>query len=252
MSQPWYVTAFGEHYNDLYHHRNETDARRAIDFVISRCVAPADERVLDLCCGAGRHCLIWAERLGANAQIVGLDLSPNLLADAREAGCDAGLNLRIMRGNMSVLPCRSGAFGMVLNLFTSFGYFEDDADNERVFAEIARVLRPGGYFFFDHIHPPRLRSTLVPESRRVTPSGVEAVERRKIDETTSRVTKQIELRSENGETKRLHESVRFYSTEELVEIGGRNGLTLSESFGDFDASPLHDDSPRAIRIFRRP
>ena len=251
MSDPWYVTAFGGHYTDLYHHRNDDDARRAIECVgRHHDLDPQAGPILDLCCGTGRHAMQWLERFGNGVDIVGLDLAPNLLQDAARDASANGHGLSLVRGDMRFLPFPDASFRLVLNLFTSFGYFTDQAENQAVFDEVRRVLcDSSGHFVFDHINPPRLRGTLVPESRRRTPSGTEVTEKRTIDEARSRVEKTIEIR-DGDETRSILESVRFYERDEVHTMAEQAGLAIEHEMGDFDDSPLTPDSARAIYVLR--
>ncbi len=251
MTEPWYVSAFGIHYNDLYHHRDEEDARRAIEFLRrdQASAAPAGP-VLDLCCGSGRHCVEWLRGNGDSPLMVGLDLAPNLLGDAARAVRAEGLNLSLLRGDMRRLPFSDRSFHLVFNLFTSFGYFHDEAENEAVFSEVARILdRPDGHFVFDHINPDWLKTHLVPRSERTTPGGMVVRETRSVDEEKSRVQKLIEFQIQ-GKPHEIHESVRFYELAEIRAMAARAGFALKTAFGDFDGSPLTPDSPRAIYIFQ--
>src|SRR4051812_5345684 len=105
---------------------------------------PSGSRILDVPCGQGRHAHLLAE---AGFDVDGLDYSPDLLRIARKRG--TGRTLRYTRGDMRKMPARwSGRFDAVLNLFTSFGFFVDPADDARVVREIARVLKPGGCFIW--------------------------------------------------------------------------------------------------------
>ena len=248
MSDPWYKAAFGPLYEDIYSHRNLADARRAVDFVRAHGVAPDTEPVLDLCCGAGRHSLQWARQGGRPP--VGLDLSEHLIDRARRTVERTGIGLHLLRGDMRYLPFRNGAFRAVLNLFTSYGYFDDEAENQSVFHEVARVLAPGGRFVFDHIHPEWLRQHLKPETTRRTRTGIEIRERRRIDPKSRRVEKTIEFELD-GEMRRIVESVRLYEPAEIEALGRSVDMELVGEFGDFDASPLGPESPRGLYVFRR-
>src|SRR3954467_10213635 len=105
---------------------------------------PSGARILDVPCGQGRHAHLLAE---AGFDVDGLDYSKELLAKAKRRG--TGNTLRYTRGDMRKLPARwTGRFDAVLNLFTSFGFFADPADDARVIRAFARVLAPGGAFVF--------------------------------------------------------------------------------------------------------
>lgn len=265
---PWYVSAFGELYEDLYRHRGANDARRAVGFLRrERLVPNADGgRVLDLCCGAGRHALLLAGE--DRARVTGLDLAANLLAEAQRQAAGAGLSLPLVRGDMGRLPFADASFALVVNLFTSFGYFEDEADNRRVLAEVARVLEPssrradlntmrdgavlaaagGGCAVLDLIHPAWLRAHLVPESERTTPAGRLVREWRRYAAERRRVEKRMEIVSPDGSVRRLMESVRCYEPEEVAAMAQEAGLRVAAAFGDFDSRPLTADASRAIYV----
>ena len=285
MTQPWYETAFGPHYADLYSHRDEACARRAVDFLLRHHNPESSGgRALDLCCGAGRHAFEWIRRTRAglhrrpaglhrrpaglhrrpaglhrrsaglhrrSAGLVGVDLSPYLLADASRESRRLDLQLPLARADMRHLPFRDRTFRLVFNLFTSFGYFMDEGENERVFAEVARVLeKPGGRFVLDHINPSYLRANLEPETARTTRRGARVRERRTIDPETRRVEKRIEIAWEDGRRSEALESVRLYEPEEIGSMAARHGFDVEAAFGDYDDSPLDERSPRGIYILR--
>jgi len=248
MDMPWYQIAFGPHYSDLYAHRDRQDARRALCFVDDVLgLDPTEGRVLDLCCGEGRHSLELLER-HPRARVTGIDLSEHLLDRALRNSRTEGRALSLVRADMRTLPILDGVFTLVLNLFTSFGYFREPRENRKTFLEVGRVLRPGGAFVFDHINPAWLRNNLKPETARTTPSGIQVRESRWIDEENRRVEKRIEFESD-GCRESLLESVRLYEPEEVLEMGKDAGLDPLDRRGDFDGRALTAESPRAIYVF---
>ena len=149
----WYQSWFGEAYLELYPHRDEAEARRAVALLVREGVVKTGARVLDLACGAGRHAVELAQQ---GARVTGLDLSAVLLKAAR-----ARWPGPLVRADMRYLPLRSGSFDAVLNLFTSFGYFASDEESEGVLRDVARVLVPGGWFALDFLNAPAVRAKLV-------------------------------------------------------------------------------------------
>jgi ubiquinone/menaquinone biosynthesis C-methylase UbiE len=250
MSEAWFQKAFGPEYSDLYAHRDSRDAERAMGLIrgLDEIDLP-NMRVLDLCCGEGRHsfqALRWNPRL-----VVGMDLSPWLLKTAARVKRDTRQALHIVRGDMRSLPFRSASFDLVLNLFTSFGYFHEEEQNEGVFRELRRVLvASGGYFVIDHVNPAWLEKNLVPESERFTPRGARVHEwRRIVGESPFRRVEKRAMVEFGKERREFLESVRLYEPSEMTTMAARWGLVLHRSFGDFDAGPLGPDSPRAIYVF---
>lgn len=240
---PWYVAAFGPGYRDLYPHRDLESARREARWLTDH---GARGRVLDLCCGFGRHTLSLCE-LGADA--FGLDLSPALLAQARELTGTASLAGRLVRGDARVLPFAARSFDALVMLFSSFGYFDERGDR-LVLEEIARVLRPGGTAIFDLMNPPYVRAKLVPESRRVR-NGATIVETRRLEGDGRFVVKHVDVAVAGGESRQWRERVRLYEASEFDELLRAHGLVPRGAYGDYDATAQTDASPRQIRVAQR-
>ena len=255
-SFPWYRKAFKGQYLELYAHRNEADAARAVDFLRAAGGLEQDHRLLDLCCGAGRHLSKLAPWLRWSA---GLDLSHTLLAEARRlmrperSGLSRPPSSRwcLVEGDMRALPFRAASFRFVINLFTSFGYFEAEEENLKVLDGIARVLSPSGTFVLDHINKSYLEESLQPHTERELEDGTRIEERRSFDRSSCRVRKSIQWSPLEGEPIEWTESVRVYDEEELSETLEERGLKVTGRFGGFDASTLRPDSPRMILVARR-
>ena len=229
----WFESWFGEQYVALYPHRDAAEAEHAVE-LIERRVGRGGLHVLDLACGGGRHARVLSTRW----KTVGLDLSLVLLHLAVKEAPDADF----VRGDMRVLPFREASFELVLNLFTSFGYFEDDASHQRVVQEVARVTSPGGTFVLDFLNTDHLLDTLVPYDEREI-GGKIVEQRREISEDGRFVIKRICIRNESRE---YTERVRLFEKEELSLMMQSSGFDVTDMFGNYDASPHTDGSPRVI------
>jgi len=238
----WFRRAFGADYLRVYRHRDDAAARNEVAFLLSAASPPAGARVLDLACGAGRHARPLSS---AGHRVTALDLSPELLAEARSKEVGP-----LVRADMRSLPFRDAAFDLVVSFFTSFGYFETEADDARMLAGIARVLRPGGRYFIDYLNPARVRATLVPRSERVV-DGLRVLEERSIDPRTRRVEKRVTIEGGEGGPTEYVESVRLYEPDELTTELARAGLETVSRWGDFEGAPLGPDSARAILLAER-
>jgi SAM-dependent methyltransferase len=241
--EPWYVTAFRSGYRELYPHRDLASARREAAWLVEHAVRG---RVLDLCCGFGRHSAAFAE-LGVD--VFGLDLSEELLREAWRDPATAPIAPRLVQGDARALPFRGRAFDAVTVLFSSFGYLGEEGD-ARMLAEIARVVVPGGLVVLDLMNPARVRARLVPESR--TQRGeVLFVERRRLGPGGATVHKDVEARGHGGELRQWSEAVRLYEGAELEAALRRQGLSVAAVHGDFGATPFGPDAPRQLVLARR-
>lgn len=239
LTDDWFEDWFGEEYLALYTHRDELEAERVANLIESRVQLPRGRQALDLACGAGRH----QRELSDHWWTVGLDLSPSLLRAARTA--DGGAPL--VRADMRTLPFRECAFDLVVNLFTSFGYFADDRAHHRVIAEVSRVTCPGGWFVLDYLNAAHVRRTLVPtDVRRVGQHTIE--QERAISDDGRFVRKTITI-GEFGRT--FVERVRLFQPDELRTMVEENGFTVVELLGDYGGTVLGESSTRTILVARR-
>ncbi len=229
MSVEWYRVAFGEVYPLVYGHRDDAEAARAAAAYAGRFRQATP--VLDVACGAGRHAAAFA---AAGLETLGLDLSEFLLVEAVER---RGLSGRMVLGDMRRLPFCGGALGGVINMFTSFGYFDDEADDARAVAEVARVLRPGGRFLIDFINATTVGRVRAETTRR-REGDVQIEERRERDDSGRHLCKHVRVLRPDGEEVSYREQVRLYEPAELEALLASAGLRVVERFGDYDAGPF--------------
>ena len=241
--EPWYKEAFRSDYRRVYAHRDLSSARDEARFLLARGLTG---KVLDLCCGFGRHTLALSE-LGV--EVIGLDLSMELLREARTLENAQRLDGRLLRADATALPLRSSSFDGVVNLFSSFGYFGELGD-ARMLSEIARVLRPGGCAILDLMNPAFVRANLRSESAR---EGRDFLvrETRALSEGGRRVTKEVEVRLAEGGIRRWREEVRLYEEAEMRSLLAGRGLSVEVLHGDFKGGAFTPQSERMLMTARR-
>lgn len=243
MTADWYAQSFGKDYLIVYKHRDFSGALREVRAMADWLGLPRGARVLDLCCGMGRHALALAE-LGY--RVTGVDLSRVLLEEAKKH--DPADSVTWVRGDMRNVPL-NGPFDAVVNLFTSFGYFAGDEENGAVLQEMGRLLRPGGRFLLDFLNPGHVRRHLVPRSVR-TVDGETIEEMREIRD--GRVEKTIVIRSGAGGERRYKESVKLYEKADFKRLMQGTELAVERVFGDYDGSDhVAESSPRLILLGRK-
>jgi SAM-dependent methyltransferase len=231
----WFEEWFGEEYLQLYPHRDAAEAERAVALILARVGFAPGWRVLDVACGAGRHARAFE---AAGARCVGLDLSAALLRVARGV-----TGAPLVRADMRALPVRSGSMDLTVNLFTSFGYFERDAEHAAALHEMVATVRPRGWFVIDFLNAPAVRAQLVPlETRRLNGTDVRVA--RSVSPDGRYVCKTIEAPS----GRRFSERVRLFGAEEIETMLADAGVAVRHRFGDYDASTPRPDSPRTILL----
>jgi SAM-dependent methyltransferase len=228
---PWFERAFAAEYLELYRHRSPVQGRAQVHQMLTAGLLPRVGRVLDLCCGAGRHLLPMRD---AGLDAVGLDLSADLLAAGALAGC-------AVRADARRVPFKGGLFDAVTNLFSSFGYFADDADHRRVLAEVRRVLKPGGRLVIDHMNAAVTIRELAPETIDERESATFR-QRRRYDAGNRRIIKEVEYTPKGGLPRQWIESVRLFTPAELDDFLAGAGLRPNARYGDLDGSPFVENS----------
>ena len=235
----WFEEWFGEDYLHIYQHRDEMEAERAIELIATNLAGRRIDTVLDLACGAGRHTRVLRERWWT----VGLDLSMSLLKIARKESSDAPY----VRADMRELPFAESSFDLVVNLFTSFGYFGDDSEHIRVLACVGAAMKHGGTLVIDFLNASQVRRDLVAYDERVE-NGITIEQRRAISPDDRFVEKTIRLR-ESG--KEYIERVRLLSPRDLQRMLIATGFRIAKLFGDYSGGDWSEDSPRTILFASR-
>ncbi len=231
----WFEEWFGETYLEMYPHRDENDAAAAVE-LISNVAKLKSGRVLDLASGPGRHSNVLRNHA---RQVVGVDLSAPLLRRARQ---DYSPPLSVVRGDMRFLPLAASSFDLVVNLFTSFGFFETDDQHGAVLGEVARVLCRSGWFVLDYLNASRVRDDLV-EREHLTLGGRQVAVERRISADGRFVLKDMKLIDEG---RGFQERVRLFSPEELENLLAAAGFSVRDRFGSYQGETLTADSPRAL------
>lgn len=242
----WWTSYFGELYLRLFAAMATPDGTTQEVAAVLALLEPAPgARILDLACGQGRHAVVLA-RLGY--RMSGLDRSAALLELAQGAAQEVGVRVAWVVGDMRCPPF-GPQFDVCLSMFTSFGYFEDEAENEQVLHGIAGVLRPGGRLFLDtknrDNHAQQRSAT---SSRRHGTATI--LEETCFDTTTCRSATTFTW-LEGGQAESISHSVRLYTAAEMTAMMRRAGLEPVALYGNMDGSPLAAGSKRLIVVARK-
>jgi cyclopropane fatty-acyl-phospholipid synthase-like methyltransferase len=226
----------------------ESESSRAqVDFVIDKLALQPGARVLDLCCGQGRH-LIDLARRGYDA--VGVDLSEYQLGKCREAAAQEGLQPNVIHADMREIGFDS-EFDAVISMYTSFGYLESDEEDRRVLAAVARALKPGGRFLVDIMNRDRMMNVFKDNSWEENSRGDLILAQRAFDSRTGRIhCREIAIHADGGRSERSH-SIRLYTYGELERTLNSVAMQIESAWGGFDSSEFHRLASRMIIISRK-
>ena len=176
-----------------------------------------------------------------------LDRSERLLAEGKRRAIEAGVAIKWVLGDMREIPLVPH-FDAIINLFTSFGYFDDDSENEQVLQGTARTLKPGGLLLIDVIHRDALLWLGI--SRRWEElARYWLLEENHCDLLTSRWrTQRWLIPKEGGPPLQAHHSIRVYAAHELHAMCRRCGLEVIDQFGGLNGSGLTKESWRLVTL----
>lgn len=176
-----------------------------------------EERVLDLCCGQGRHSLELSRR--GFHHIEGMDRSHYLIQRAKSVAKREGLRVRFREGDARKLPYPADSFSAVLILGNSFGYFETVQDDLRVLKEVFRVLRPHGSLLIDIADGDYLRTNYQPRSWEWIDRKMFVCRERSISEDGERlISREVITHVEKGVIEDQFYAERLYTPEKIMEL----------------------------------
>lgn len=244
----WYEKSFGSLYLEVYAHRDRREAERDVRAIVELIDPDREAPFLDLGCGAGRH-LSALRRLGF-AHIVGLDLSAALLGEAaRNLPLRGAGRIMLVRGDMREIPFR-GVFAAVVSIFTTFGYFAEDAENARIVSSVRQALGVGGVFLLDFLNRESVIAHHVREDVQEI-SGMRVRNIRTLTEGNRRIEKRITVERPGEEPVELFESVRLFSRDEIAAIFTGAGLERIRCYGSLSGEPYSQESERLVMVAER-
>lgn len=245
---PWYKTFFGEDYLHLYEPILTSErTKREVDGIIELLALPQGSSILDLCCGHGRHAIPLAQY---GYQVTGLDLSDIFLREAEKEALAKGVHVEWLHSDMRNIPFE-GEFDAVINMFTAFGYLENQDEDQQVLKQVSKALKPNGHFLLETMHREAFIRHFSPHTIEHYPEGEIVLEERNFDLLTSRANVKITRILPDGQRKEYGHAARLYSLTELAQMLAVAGLQVKAYYGAWDGSKLTIDSFRLILLAQK-
>jgi D-alanine-D-alanine ligase len=230
---------------------NEKLTRLEVDLVINSLDLDRDERLLDVCCGHGRHVLELAKR--GFKYVEGLDYSNVLIEVAKKRAASLRLNVAFKIGDARSLPYPDSCFDAVIMMGNSFGYFADPRDDVKVIREIWRVLRPYGRFLIDISDGEKVRSMLEKRSWEWADQNTLVARERELSSDGDRViTREIVLDTRKGLIADNIYAIRIYTYNKLKSLLEEQGFVNVSLVTNLEVSnPSRDSGLMSSRIIVR-
>ena len=227
------------YYHILYKDRNDHEAQHFMDNLTQHLNLPDNAKVLDLACGKGRHS-IYLNQLGYN--VLGADLSENSIEEAnKSANENLSFKVHDMRDTFEE------KYDAIFNLFTSFGYFENDEDDLTTLKAIKNSLTEYGFAVIDFMNVPQVLENLVPEETK-TVDGIDFHLKRYLKD--GHICKEINF-EDQGQQFHFTEKVKALTLQDFETMMEKAEIYLLEIYGDYKLKKYHKtESERLILIFK--
>jgi len=236
----WFASWFDTpYYHILYKDRDYEEAQLFMDNLTNYLNLPEDAKILDLACGKGRHS-IYLNQLGYD--VTGADLSENSVAIAKQHSNDTlHFEVHDMREPFEQ------KFDAIFNLFTSFGYFENESDNIKTLKAICESLSEYGFGVIDFMNVKHVIENIVPAETK-TVEGIDFhIKRYVIDDY---IYKEIDF-EDKGEQFHFVEKVKALTLQDFEAMMEDAGIYLLDTFGDYKLRKFFkNESERLIMIFK--
>ncbi|RZJ75415.1 MAG: class I SAM-dependent methyltransferase [Flavobacterium sp.] len=236
----WYASWFDTpYYHILYKDRDYEEAQLFMDNLTQYLNLPDDAKILDLACGKGRHS-VYLNKLGYD--VTGADLSENSITEAsKSANEKLHFEVHDMREPFDK------KFDAIFNLFTSFGYFENEEDNLKTLMAIRDSLTEYGFAVIDFMNVKHVADNLVPDEVK-TVEGIDFHIKRYIKD--GHIFKEIDF-EDKGEKYHFTEKVRALTLEDFEAMMAEADINLLDIFGDYKLKKFFkNESERLILIFK--
>jgi SAM-dependent methyltransferase len=236
----WFESWFdAEYYHILYQHRDDKDARIFIDNIIAHLKLPAFTEVIDVACGKGRHARLLHKK-GLN--VTGTDLSTNSIEFAKQYEQNG---LTFLVNDMRQPLAKE--FGVIFNLFTSFGYFRSKEENIKVLEAFKHMLAENGAIIIDFFNAHKVVADIIPEENKCL-NGITFHITRYIDGTD--IVKKIRV-FDADQSREFEERVQLLYLDHFMDLCKQAQLTIDETFGNYHLQPYSElNSERLIMVLR--
>ncbi len=230
----------------LFHEERMKKTSYQVDRFIDILDLDKEHKILDFVCGVGRHTLEFASR---GYDVTGVDLSSYYIEEAEQKARHKNIDAEFIEADMRKFV-RQDTYDAVINFFTSFGYFEDEADNMRVLKNVYSSLKPGGRFLLDVMGKEVLEKIYTEEDWIRIEEGY-FVEKRRFKDRGKILESDWKLMKDDGEIKEHKFIYRVYSETEIKRLMEKAGFRDLKTYGDLELSEYDEEASRLIILAKK-
>ncbi|HET8858857.1 class I SAM-dependent methyltransferase [Marivirga sp.] len=238
----WVNEWFGSpYYHTLYKNRDEKEAKFFLSNLLNYLKIPQEAKLLDVACGSGRHSIFLNKK---GYEVEGIDLSKRNIELAKvHENKKLHFHVHDMR-----YPLKENYFNYAFNLFTSFGFFNSEKENQKCISSISDSLKSGGIFTLDFLNPYRVIHNLVKEEIK-TIDGIEFHLTRHFDGENIIKTIQFNVEGKDYKFEERIEAIRRLS---FLDYFRNANFMLLQTFGDYELNEYGPEtSERMIFIAKK-
>jgi len=240
----WWENYFSEAYFITAYAMNHA-AKYEVEFILNQADIPPDAKILDMCCGYGRHSYELAKR---GYHVTGVDYSEVLVEKARK---------RISSENLKNLEYKTGdirhyndgnKYHLVLNLFISLGFFSSEQDNEKAIETLCNSVAENGYLVLE-LH--NFENVIQQKNELIkAPGGYTIKTTRDFDRINKRLS-MTRVVNHREDVKVYEMKIRVYEFDEIMEICSRYNMKYFKHFGDYSGSAFDSNSERLLLFLKK-
>lgn len=234
-------------YFDLYAEEDTRLAKSEVESILHLLHLQAGHTILDAGCGYGRHAVELAKR---GFRVTGIDLAAKQIEAAVRNASDAGVEVNFILGDLREMQFQD-EFDLVLNLFLTFGFFEEEAENQKMLERMVSALRPGGVLLMDLWNREKMIRDFSAIQVEERPGRIKIEKHWQFDAWNGRLNWENEVTFPDGRKEKWTHSVRAYTLVELRKMLERAGMQLMDVYGDFQGNDYTLESPQMILVARK-
>jgi ubiquinone/menaquinone biosynthesis C-methylase UbiE len=238
----WFINWFDSpYYHILYKNRDEKEAEFFIENLVQYLSLKKRSKLLDIACGKGRHATYF-NSLGFD--VVGVDLSHNSITSAKE---NENANLQFLVHDMLEVY-QENKFDIVTNLFTSFGYFEKDEDEQKAINAMAINLKKEGLLVIDFMNAKKVMTNLIASEQKIIDSITFDISRKAVNQ---HIIKDIHI-TDSKTKHHFQEKVKNLTLADFSDFIANARLKIIDIFGNYKLEEFNaQTSDRLILICKK-